>query len=230
LAPISAYHFSSDGAGSATEIVVHRRPAGAPRPGVRPMKLVVGDKNHSSPSMRPWVLLTEFGLPFEEVAARGAGAGPADAGAAPVLVDEGVVVRDMPAIAEFLAEKFPDRALWPRDARRRAHARSLCAEPHAGFGALRGIGQAGPRADLEHVFAPWRAALAASGGPFLFGDYSIADACCAPIALRLGAGVPPQRADVAAYAGRIVATRGVAAWIRATAMPPTSSSARQRHR
>ncbi len=225
LAPISAYHFAPDGAGSFAEVVVHRRLEGAARPGARPMRLVVGARNHPSRSMRPWVLLTEFGLPFEEVAAGG------DADTVPVLVDaDGLVVRDMPAIAEFLAEKFPALALWPRDARQRTRARSLCAELQAGVGALdrhdaldvapaRGTRlpaeQAGRRGGHERVLALCQDALAASGGPFLFGGYSIADACCAPDVMRLRTGAPPQPADVAAYAERLVATRGVAAWIRA---------------
>jgi len=197
LAPISAYHFSPDGAGSFAEIVVHRR-----LEGTRPMRLVVGDKNRSARAMGPWVLLTEFGLPFEELAAG------ADVDDAPVLVDDGgLVVRDTPAIAEFLAVKFPALALWPRDARQRTRARALCAELHAGCGAR--------PADLARVSAPWQAALAASGGPFLFGGYSIADACCAPIALRLRTHASPPPADIAAYVDRLVATRGVAAWIRA---------------
>jgi len=150
-----------------------------------------------------------------------------------VLVDDdGFVVWDTLAIAEFLAEKFPAAALWPRDARQRARARSLCAEMHAGFGALRShfamnieaaLPEAGARLLAEHealrtdvarIFALWQAALADSGGPFLFGDYSIADAYFAPVVMRLRTYAPPLPADVAAYVERIVATKGVAAWMR----------------
>ena len=208
------------------------------------MKLVIGNKNYSSWSMRPWVLLRQFGLPFEEVMARfdafeadssfkrtvGALSG---AGKVPVLVDDdGFVVWDTLAIAEFVAEKFPAVALWPRDAKRRARARSVCAEMHSGFGALRNhfgmnIEAALPdvgarllaehaelRADLARVFAIWEDALAESGGPFLFGDYSIADAYFAPVVMRLRTYAPPLPADVAPYVERMVASPGVAAWIR----------------
>jgi glutathione S-transferase len=208
------------------------------------MKLVIGNKNYSTWSMRPWVLLTQFGLPFEEVMARFDSFDPGStfkrtitalsgAGKVPVLVDDdGLVVWDTLAIVETLAEKFPDVALWPRDARRRARARSLCAEMHSGFGALRNhfamnieasmpeIGarllaeHADLRADLARIFSLWQAALAESGGPFLFGDYSIADAFYAPVVMRLRTYAPPLPADVAAYAERMVASRGVAAWIR----------------
>ncbi len=208
------------------------------------MQLVIGNKNYSSWSMRPWVLLTEFGLPFEEVMARFDGfdadsdfkrrmGALSGAGKVPVLVDDdGFVVWDTLAIAEFLAEKFPAVALWPRDAKQRARARSLCAEMHSGFSALRNLygmnieasmpeigarvlaENAELRADLARVFTLWQDALAASGGPFLFGDYSIADAYFAPVVMRLRTYAPPLPADVAPYVERMVASPGVAAWIR----------------
>ena len=113
------------------------------------MKLLIGNKNYSSWSMRPWVLLKEFDIPFEEVMARfdsfDAGstfkatvAALSPAGKVPILVeDDGFSVWDTLAIAEYLAEKHAGKALWPRDARQRARARSVCAEMHSGFGALR---------------------------------------------------------------------------------------------
>jgi glutathione S-transferase len=208
------------------------------------MKLVIGNKNYSSWSMRPWVLQTEFGLPFEEVMARFDGfegdsafkrqvGALSGAGKVPVLVDDdGFAVWDTLAIAEFLAEKFPAAGLWPRDAHRRARARSVCAEMHSGFGALRSLygmnieaklpevgarllaERADLRADLERIYALWQAALDESGGPFLFGAYSIADAYFAPVAMRLRTYAPPLPAEAAAYVGRLSATRGVAAWVR----------------
>ena len=208
------------------------------------MKLVIGNKNYSSWSMRPWVLLKQFELPFEEVMARFDGfdgdsafkrqvGALSGAGKVPVLVDDdGFVVWDTLAIAEFVAEKFPAVALWPRDAKRRARARSLCAEMHSGFGALRNlfgmnIEAALPevgarllaenealRSDLARIFALWQAALAESGGPFLFGDYTIADAYFAPVVMRLRTYAPPLPAEVAAYVLRMVASPGVAAWMR----------------
>jgi len=208
------------------------------------MKLMIGNKNYSSWSMRPWVLLTQFDIPFEEVLVRFDGfeadssfkatmAAVSPVGKVPVLVDDdGLVVWDTLAIAEYVAEKFPGLALWPRDARRRARARSVCAEMHSGFGALRSafgmnieaalpeVGarvlaeDAAARADLARVIALWQSALADSGGPFLFGEYSIADAYFAPVVMRMRTYALPVPADVAAYIERAVAAKGTAAWIR----------------
>jgi glutathione S-transferase len=208
------------------------------------MKLLIGNKNYSSWSMRPWVLLTEFDIPFEEVMARfdsfDAGsrfkatvAALSPAGKVPILVeDDGFSVWDTLAIAEYVAEKHPDQPLWPRDPRRRARARSVCAEMHSGFGALRNhfgmnieaslpeVGarvlaqEPAVRADLARMIALWQEALAGSGGPFLFGDYSIADAYFAPVVMRMRTYGLPVPAEIAAYIDRAVASKGTAAWIR----------------
>ena len=208
------------------------------------MKLLIGNKNYSSWSMRPWVMLTQFDIPFEEVMVRFDSFAPdskfkatvaalSPVGKVPLLVeDDGLVVWDTLAIAEYVAEKFPDQGLWPRDARRRARARSVCAEMHSGFGALRNAfgmnieaslpevgarvlaGNAAARADLARVVQLWQEALAESGGPFLFGDYSIADAYFAPVVMRIRTYALPVPADVAAYIERAVAAKGTAAWIR----------------
>ena len=208
------------------------------------MKLLIGNKNYSSWSMRPWVMLTQFDIPFEEVMARFDSfetdskfkttvAALSPAGKVPILVeDDGFSVWDTLAIAEYVAEKFPAKALWPRDAKRRARARSVCAEMHSGFGALRNafgmnIEAALPevgaqvlaenpaaRADLARMTRLWQEALAESGGPFLFGEYSIADACFAPVVMRMRTYALPVPAEVTAYIGRAVAAKGTAAWIR----------------
>jgi glutathione S-transferase len=208
------------------------------------MKLLIGNKNYSSWSMRPWVLLTHFGIPFEEVMARFDSFAPdstfkatvaalSPAGKVPILVeDDGFSVWDTLAIAEYVAEKHPDKALWPRDAKLRARARSVCAEMHSGFGALRrcvgmnieaSLPEVGARvlaenpqarADLDRMVELWQEALAGSGGPFLFGEYSIADAYFAPVATRMRTYALPVPADVAAYVARALAARGTAAWIR----------------
>jgi glutathione S-transferase len=208
------------------------------------MKLLIGNKNYSSWSMRPWVLLKQFEIPFEEVLLRFDEMGPGSpfkrrvhevspAGRVPVLLDDdGLAVWDTLAIAEALAEKFPQRALWPRDRAARARARSISAEMHSGFPALRShlpmnieaslpavgervlASQAEVRADIERVTALWDDALRASGGPFLFGDFGIADAFYAPVASRFatyGLRVPGA---AGAYADRLLATAGVAAWAR----------------
>jgi glutathione S-transferase len=208
------------------------------------MKLLIGNKNYSSWSMRPWVLLTQFEIPFEEVMTRFDSFAPdstfkqavlalSPAGKVPILVeDDGFSVWDTLAIAEYLAERHPDKALWPRDARRRARARSVCAEMHSGFGALRNcfgmnieaslpaVGarvlaeNADARADLARMNQLWSDALAQSGGPFLFGEYSIADAYFAPVVMRMRTYALPVPAEVAAYVERATAARGTAAWIR----------------
>lgn len=109
------------------------------------MKLVIGDKNYSSWSMRPWLLLTHFGIPFDEIAielrhddtaARIREYSPS--GKVPCLVDDhGVAIWDSLAIAEMLAERYPQFPMWPADPLERAHARCVSAEMHSGFAALR---------------------------------------------------------------------------------------------
>jgi glutathione S-transferase len=205
------------------------------------LKLYIGNKNYSSWSMRPWVLLKQAGIEFEEVVIRfdSFDAGSAfrqqvDAlsptGKVPVLDDEGLLVWDTLAIAEYLAERFPDRQLWPSGVQARARARSLCAEMHSGFGALRtacpmnieadlrSIGQLvwrdkpAVRADVARLVAMWSELLARHQGPMLFGDFSIADAFFAPVCMRLaGYGLPvPQ--DIGEYIARVSALPGVKAW------------------
>ena len=206
------------------------------------MQLLIGNKNYSSWSMRPWVLMRHFAIPFDEVMVRFDAmktdslfkrrvAELSPAGRVPVLVDDGLVVWDTLAIAEYLAERFPERALWPRDARERARARSLCAEMHAGFSALRShcpqnieaslpaVGQrivaeqAGVRDDLQRIDAMWTLALRASGGPFLFGDFCNVDAYYAPVAGRIRTYGLPVSAEARGYIDRVFASTAVAAWV-----------------
>ena len=208
------------------------------------MKLCIGNKNYSSWSMRPWVLLRHFGIPFEEVMLRfdsfaadsqfkqALAALGAPTAKVPLLVeDNGFLVWDTLAIAEYLAERHPEQALWPREARQRARARSLCAEMHSGFTALRShcpqnieahlpdVGarvlaeQPGVGADLARITQLWQTALAESGGPFLFGEFSIADAYYAPVVGRLRTYALPVPEEVAAYMQRVWDSPGVAAWV-----------------
>lgn len=193
------------------------------------LKLVIGNKNYSSWSMRPWVLLTQAGIPFEEVqiwlgepdtAAQIARHSPT--GTVPVLMDtvNGAALRiwDSLAICEYLAEKFPDKALWPADVAARAHARAISAEMHSGFSALRthmpmnirnrypGKGMAeGVAADIARVSAIWRDCTERSGGPFLFGAFSVADAMFAPVVFRLQTYGVALEGAAAAYAQRMLA-------------------------
>ena len=206
------------------------------------LKLYIGNKNYSSWSMRPWVLLKQAGIPFEEIMVR-FDSFDADSqfkatlntltptGKVPALVDGDLVVWDTLAIAEYAAEQFPDKALWPRDKAARARARSVCAEMHAGFTGLRsncpmnieasltGVGaliwrdKPAVRADVARLVAMWQELLGTYGGPMLFGEFTVADAYFAPVCMRLttyGLPVPP---DVAAYVARVSALPGVSAWV-----------------
>lgn len=206
------------------------------------LKLFIGNKNYSSWSMRPWVLLKQAGIPFEEVKVRfdsfQAGStfkttvnALTPTGKVPVLVDGDLVVWDTLAIAEYLAEQFPDQALWPRDKAARARARSVCAEMHAGFTGLRGNcpmnieasladtgaliwrDQPAVRADVARLVDMWQGLLAAHGGPLLFGDFSIADAYFAPVCMRLKSYALPIPPAIADYVARVCALPGVKAWI-----------------
>ena len=208
------------------------------------MQIYIGNKNYSSWSMRPWVLLRQFGIPFDEVMVRfdsfDAGsvfkttlARVTPTGTVPVLVDDGgLAVWDTLAIAEYLAERHPERALWPRDARQRARARSVCAEMHAGFRALRSacpmnieaslpeVGrilwrdQAGVRADIARLEAMWTGLLAEHGGPMLFGAFGIADAYFAPVCSRIRTYALPVSPAVAAYVDRVHQLPAVQAWVQ----------------
>jgi glutathione S-transferase len=205
------------------------------------LALVIGNKNYSSWSMRPGVLMRQFDIAFEEIKLRFDFA-PDSAfyrelarytptAKVPVLLVDGFAVWDTLAIAETLAERHPDLALWPRDAQQRARARSLCAEMHSGFGALRNhypmnieaslpeVGarllaeQPGVQADVARIDAMWSQQLAASGGPFLFGRFSIADAYFAPVASRLRTYAPPLSQAASNYVERLWAAPGVAGWV-----------------
>ncbi len=207
------------------------------------LKLTIGNKNYSSWSMRPWVLLRQAGIPFEEVLVRfdsfeansqfkQAISGLNPAGKVPVLSDGDLVIWDTLAIAEYLAEQFPQKQLWPADKAARARARSVCAEMHAGFGALRQhctqnieaslpeVGaliwrdQPAVRADVTRLVAMWSELLARHGGPLLFGPFTIADAYFAPVCMRFKTYHLPVPPVIAAYVERVAALPGVAAWIR----------------
>ncbi len=206
------------------------------------LTLYIGNKNYSSWSMRPWVLLQQAGIPFDEVTVRFDSfaadsqfrkrIGPVSpSGKVPVLVDDGLTVWDTLAIAEYLAEKFPQHQLWPQDARARARARSVSAEMHSGFQNLRGacgmnieadLSQVGAliwrdkpavRADVARIVAMWTELLDEHQGPMLFGRFSIADAMFAPVVMRLTRFALPVPEAIASYMRRVEALPGVAAWI-----------------
>lgn len=208
------------------------------------IKLYIGNKNYSSWSMRPWVLLKQAGIAFEEVMVRFDAFTPesqfkttlkplSPTGKVPVLVDADLVVWDTLAIAEYVAETFPQCQLWPHDKAARARARSICAEMHSGFGALRSAcpmniearltdtgaliwrDQPGVRADVARLIAMWRDCLKTSGGALLFGNFSVADAYFAPICTRLLTYGLPLPDDISCYVRNVCALPGTQAWINA---------------
>lgn len=169
------------------------------------LTLVLGNKNYSSWSMRPWMALKGAGIAFDEVVIP-LYTGDADkqrilkyspAGKVPILVDGAVTVWDSLAIIEYLAEKFPDKGFWPVDTAGRAHARSISAEMHSGFMALRNecsmnikrpvhkrTLSADAKANAQRVQEIWSECRKTYGGPFLFGAFSGADAMYAPVVHR----------------------------------------------
>ena len=199
------------------------------------LTLVIGNKNISSWSMRPWVAAVAFNIPFTEVrllldqpdtAAKIAGY--SQAGRVPVLLAGEMTIWDSLAICEYLAEQFPDKHLWPQDVAARAMARSIVAEMHSGFTALRndmsmniqaslhGRGRTpGAQADIGRICEIWEECLARFGHhDYLFGDFSNADAFYAPVVTRFktyGVALAPA---LQAYCDRVLAHPAVARWVR----------------
>lgn len=206
------------------------------------IQLYIGNKNYSSWSMRPWVLLKQANIDFEEVFVRFDSFSPGSqfktvlkninpVGKVPVLVHDGLAVWDTLAIAEYLAEQFPEKTLWPTERTARARARSVCAEMHSGFMGLRSacpmnieahlpeIGaltlrdKPAVRADLARIDELWRSLLQEHGGPMLFGQFTVADAYFAPVVMRLKTYELPVSAQVQAYMERVCQLPGVKAWM-----------------
>ncbi|WP_429499091.1 glutathione S-transferase family protein [Robbsia andropogonis] len=202
------------------------------------MQLVIANKNYSSWSMRPWVLMTHFDLPFQETLVMLAKPDTVEiirryspSGRLPCLIDGRVTVWDSLAICETLAERFPEKTLWPTDPVARARARSISAEMHAGFAALRNNMpmnirarasadrlqrlDADTHADIGRIDAIWSEALAHSGGPFLFGEFSIADAMYVAVVMRFQTYGPVLSRAAADYMARVIALPAVQSWIAA---------------
>jgi glutathione S-transferase len=203
--------------------------------------LVIGDKNLSSWSLRPWLALKQCAIPFTERRIRlrqpdskAAILRYSPSGKVPALQTNGLVVCDSLAILELLAERHPDCGLWPKDAEARALARSIAAEMHAGFPTLRNdmsmdlmarlptppIGD-DLGSEIARIVAIWREMRACFGasGPFLFGGFTNADAMFAPVATRFRTyGVDLARfgddGTAAAYGAAILALPALAEWTR----------------
>ena len=199
------------------------------------MKLVIGNKRYSSWSMRPWVAMAAFHLPFEEIKVRLRQPDTSHriaeyslAGRLPVLIDGEITVWDSLSICEYLAEQFPEKAMWPDNVMQRAKARSMCAEMHSGFVDLReamwmnidarfpGKGRTpGAQADIGRISEMWEECLAMSGPHgYLFGDFSIADAYFAPVVMRFITYDVALAPVLQAYVERVAAHPAVARWVK----------------
>lgn len=201
------------------------------------MKLIIGNKNYSSWSLRGWLALKATGAAFEEVMIRLDQPETASrilaasaAGRVPVLIDGDIKVWDTLAIIEYLAERFPQAGLWPADVAARAYARAIVAEMHSGFTAVRGqypmninrpVAELAPNADaaaeIERISAIWRETRERFGqsGPFLFGHFSAADAFFAPIISRFATYRVPVGVVEQAYMEAVEAHQAMQEWIAA---------------
>jgi glutathione S-transferase len=198
------------------------------------MTLVVGSRTFSSWSLRPWLVLKQANIPFTEVvialnqvATREQIKKYSPSGRVPVLLHGDVRIWDSLAIAEYLHELFPDKGLWPSDRATRALARSVSAEMHSGFGAMRqqlsmNVTKRLPtpnltddtQSDLKRVFDIWNECLNRSGGPFLFGSFTIADAMYAPVTTRLTTYSIPLTGAIEKYVQTVAALPAMQEWVR----------------
>jgi glutathione S-transferase len=202
------------------------------------LKLVIGNKNYSSWSMRPWLALRANNIPFEEVfislytgaADKGRILNFSRSGKVPILIDGDLAVWDSLAIIEYLAERFPEKRLWPEHPADRAHARAISAEMHSGFAALRnecGMNLHLPvraielsddaRANVARIEDIWSECRARYGqfGPFLFGSFGAADAMFAPVVHRFRTYAIAVSKETQAYMDTMVALPAFAEWTKA---------------
>ena len=198
------------------------------------LKLIIGNKNYSSWSLRPWIAMKVAGIPFEEQVIPLYEPGSREqvlkcspAGKVPVLIDDGQPIWESLAILEYLAEKFPKVGLWPADAKARGHARVVAHEMHGGFQALRRNcpmnlwlpHRQRPQpdeamADVRRIDALWSDCRArfGQGGAFLFGAFGAADAMYAPVVSRLHSYGLEVGSAAHAYMDAVMALPAWAAW------------------
>jgi glutathione S-transferase len=208
------------------------------------MKLIIGNKAYSSWSLRPWMVLHAFAIPFQETLVQLRSDDTRDrilalspSGKVPALVDAGTTVWDSLAIIEYLADKHPTLAIWPTDRLARAHARCVSAEMHAGFQALRSACSMNvtrrfkPRdrgctvaADVARITAIWREARqnfgVQTGGPFLYGAFSAADAMFAPVVTRIDSYSIDVDSVSRAYVDAVLAHPSFVAWRDGAVLEP----------
>ena len=198
------------------------------------MKLIIGNKRLSSWSLRPWLVMSHFEIPFEEILI------PLDqadtssnilkyspTAKVPVLIHGDLHIWDSLAIVEYLHEKYPEKNLWPEDSKSRALARSISAEMHSGFSDLRQhlshdlqknfkeFNWSKAAKDIARVKEIWTECLSKSGGPYLFGTFSIADAMYAPVVNRFMSYAVPMDGMVKSYVDTIRANSSHKLWIEA---------------
>jgi glutathione S-transferase len=199
---------------------------------------VIGNKNYSSWSLRAWLALRKTGIEFDEIRISLYTPGHGDrirqhapSGKVPIYIEDGRAIWDSAAILEYLAEQHP--WLWPSDRGDRAFARSLCAEMHSGFRALRTqlpmncraapvrrvTPDAQAAADIARIDAAWSECRerAHTNGPWLFGTFTNADAMYAPVAIRFSTYGVPLRAASAEYVETVLADEDIEAWYGAAA-------------
>jgi glutathione S-transferase len=197
------------------------------------MKLLIANKNYSSWSLRAWLTLRGFDIPFEEELLLLNGEGWKEAmlarsptGQVPVLIDGDLAIPETLAIIEYVAERFPEKPIWPKDAKLRALARAASAEMHAGFTRLRSAAPMNLRAshpgrvahdavagDLKRLETVWSDLLDRSGGPYLAGEFSAVDAMFAPVATRIRVYDLPVPDFAARYVEAIYALPAFQEWL-----------------
>ena len=194
------------------------------------LKLYVGNKNYSSWSMRPWIALRAAGIdftdeviPFDFENGNPAIKAISETGTVPLLEHEGFKVWETLAIIEYAAELFPDKLVWPRDRKDRALARAYCSEMATGFRALRNAAPMNLRyprkkldvgddvkANIRRIEEIWHKSITRSGGPFLFGEFTAADAYFAPVVARFDSYILSEHPATLTY---IKAVKSHPAWI-----------------
>lgn len=210
--------------------------------GVGKLTLVIGNKNYSSWSMRPWVLMRAHDIPFDEIQIRLREDDSLErklhyspAGRVPVLLDDEFHIWDSISIMEYLAEELPEKQLWPQRREARAVARSVSAEMHSGFEAIRehmpmntrarypGKGRGpGVEEEIARVRELWRDCLTrfGVGGEFLFGTFTIADAMFAPVVTRFQTYGVELDGPEAEYSQAVLELPAVVQWLEAGANEP----------
>lgn len=206
------------------------------------LKLVIANKNYSSWSLRPWLVLKAFGIPFEEIIiplrqpdSRARVLEYSPSGKVPALICDGETVWDSMAIIETLADRHPELAIWPRDMKARGHARAIANEMHSGFQTMRqtcpmdlGKRYATPeitaplQANIDRIETVWSEAREryGSGGPYLYGAFGAADAVYAPIVTRIQSFNLPVKPETRHYMDAILTHPDFVAW-RDAAMKET---------